>query len=64
MILKTTKDIIALINSFYFYILDTFNNSKKTYLRNTKFYQSSNSQVFQGFAPFEPTEAILSAKIG
>ena len=34
-------------------------NSKKAYLKNTNFYQSSNNQDFQGFAPFEPTEAVL-----
>ena len=50
MISKITKDIITLINSFYFYISDTFNNLKKVY----DLYQSSNSLV----APFEFAEAV------
>lgn len=33
--------------------------SKITYTKNTNFYQSSNNQDFQVFAPFESTEAVL-----
>ena len=54
-----TKRYTALQKCGFSLDFNIYTGSKKAYLKNTNFYQSSNNQDFQGFAPFEPTEAVL-----
>ena len=54
-----TKRYTALKKCGFSLDFNIYTGSKKAYLKNTNFYQSSNNQDFQGFAPFEPTEAVL-----
>ena len=53
------KDTLHLKSAVFLWIFNICTGSQIAYLKNTNFYQSSNNQDFQGFASFEPTEAVL-----
>ena len=56
---SSTKRYTAPLKCGFSLVFYCSGGSKKAYMKNADFYQSSNIQDFQVFAPFKPTEAFF-----